>query len=180
MYVNRNGYKIAEIISHEKNPMVIAGTFVKLCRDYGVTHAAIDTCGLGIGIGTRCREILGKDESIKFIFLQSAEKATDARCRTMRDQVWLQFRERMMDRMVPAIKDETIIEQICAFKFKTESGKFKVCGKDALKQKTGSHYDRADAWVYSDFVQPMAKRDKIARQKDAYASRERNYDWRAV
>jgi hypothetical protein len=186
-YALRNGLKIAEKISHETNPMIIAGDFIKFCNDNIPEHyrllskrgdfdyAGIDTCGLGIGIGQRCRDL-----GLPVKFLQSSEKAIDERCSLVRDEVWLFLREQIQKNLIPPIEDYTIIEQITAFKFKTQNGKFKVLDKKGVKEKIGCSPDRGDAFAYAVFMMKYAKNEKYVDNSRVSLSFSDDFDWRTA
>ena len=175
-YVLRNGEKIAEKITHETNTMVIASDFVKFCKDNDVKaeDAGIDTCGLGIGIGQRCHQI-----GFNCKFINSAEKSSDIRCHNVRDEVWLSVRDAVMRNELPPITDNSIIDQMCTFRFKTENGKFRCMPKNAVKSKIGQSPDRADAFAYGIYMTKHAKARK-KRNEVVFSRSSQSYDWRAV
>lgn len=174
MYVVKNGLKVAEKISHETNPMIIASDYVKFCREHGVVNAGIDSCGLGIGIAQRCRDL-----GLQVRFINSAEKANDARCQSIRDEVWLTVREMVMKQEIPPILDSTIIEQMTTFRFKTVGNKFRVLPKQGVKDKIGCSPDRADAFAYALYMQKFAKK-KIEEKRMSYMDAPDDFDWRTA
>lgn len=185
-YVLRNGEKIAEKITHETNPMIIAGDFVKFCNDNipieymkgakreGFPVAGIDSCGLGIGIAQRCRDL-----GLPVKFINSSEKATDQRCQLVRDEVWLYARETVQKNEIEPIIDTMLVDQITAFRFK-QGAKFKVLSKQGIKDKIGSSPDRADAWAYAQYMRKFAR--PIDFNNDGYKSsfKQDSYDWRTA
>ena len=174
MYVVKNGLKIAERITHETNPMVIASDYVKFCKENAVMQAGIDSCGLGIGIAQRCRDL-----GLNVRFINSAEKSADTRCQTVRDEVWLHVREMVMKKDIPPVLDSSIVEQMTAFRFKTQNGKFRVLPKQGVKDKIGCSPDRADAFAYALYMQKFVKK-QIEDKRNAYAYVEDTFDWRTA
>jgi phage terminase large subunit len=184
-YVLRNGEKIAEKITHETNPMIISGDFVKFCIDNipeeyrkmckanNIQYAGIDSCGLGIGIAQRCRDL-----GLMVRFIQSSEKSIDQRCKLVRDEVWLSLRERIQKNQIPPIMDSSIVEQITKFKFK-QGEKFKVLSKQGVKDKLGQSPDRADAFAYAVYMMQFAE-GKISYDRNIHVSFKDSYDWRSA
>ena len=170
-------YKIREMkILHTEDTMIIVGEMMILANQYNADVFGVDVIGLGKGIVDRLNELIKKPkmpakvmrkdvvrdtlfenykDERKVIAIHSAKASSNPeRWGNLRDEIWWNARELIIDHKVPYPEDEELRRQLCEVRYKTISsdGKVKLEPKDDTKTRLGRSPDRGDAFIYGLWV----------------------------
>lgn len=142
----------------------ITAEFEETSEEELPSHIVVDVIGIGAGVVDRLREhpVIGR----LIVALNVAEtKGIDTvRFPRMRDQLWWKARE-WFERLDVEFNDpKTAAELSGVFYGYTSAGQIKVEPKDETKERLGHSPDRADAFIGSFAVTPVA----IEREMDRY------------
>jgi PBSX family phage terminase large subunit len=148
-YFTEGGRLTDQLILHENDTMKIASQLFiwgskKKCHNY-----AIDTIGIGKGIADRLNELTEDIETKNVIDIQSAGKALDDNYANCRAEMWFYAQNRILDKELSPIEDDTTRKQLSAVRFKmTSKGQYLLEPKEETKKRLGQSPDRADAYIY--------------------------------
>lgn len=160
-YVIENYTILDTIILHERDTMKVAGHLVTAANKWNVKDFAIDTVGIGHGIGDRVQELL---PDAQVIYICSSESATyPDKYYNSRAEMWWYAMIQVQDKKIPYMEDEELRAQLIAMRFKVinSNGKIQLEPKDEVKKRIGRSPDRADAFIYGiwgqQYARPMTK-----------------------
>lgn len=146
IYVMENTRIIETKILHYDDTMKIVGEMMILLNKHRIQDCAVDTIGIGKGIGDRLQE-LGQN----VIFINSAEtKGIEERFANLRAAMWWNAMEMIQNREVEPIQDEELIRQLTTLRYNPpkSNGKISLELKHETRKRLGRSPDRADAFVY--------------------------------
>jgi len=146
IYVIENTKIIDERLLHENDTMKIVGELMILGQKYGLKDYAVDTIGIGKGIGDRLIEL---GQQVQYI--NSAERADDpVRFYNRRTEMWWYLMERILKREIDFMIDPELRRQLTSTRYKVvnSNGQIKLEPKEETKKRLERSPDRADAFVY--------------------------------
>lgn len=161
-YCIKDGYIVDELILNIRDTMKICGELMLFGRKNNTDWYAVDTIGIGKGIGDRLSEL-----NCHVNFINSAETAFNPLAyANRRAEMWGNAQKMILDRVIPYphrwklingvyVKQDTddrLIKQLTGVRYGLieSSGRFSVESKKIIKTKKrlGESPDRADAFVY--------------------------------
>ena len=170
-WVMDNGEIIDQGIYHEKDLMVIVGHLMLLGAKHKINNYAIDTIGIGAGVGSRLNELVKKDQgSVQYIC--SSEASSNATCNNKRTEMWWYVSDQIMRKKIPYPADPELRRQLSSVRYKVvnSNGMIALEPKEITKKRLGCSPDRADAYVYgiwaTQFIKPPAVKEGQYRWKD--------------
>jgi phage terminase large subunit len=164
VYYIKDNRILDEMILHVKDTMKIVGELMMFGRKHNCDTYAVDTIGIGKGIGDRLHEL-----HTKVTYINSAEKpSNDKLYNNRRTEMYGWVMEQFNDRKLPypakykevfkegeyryaeTEKDDELIKQLTSLRYKVidSSGKIQLEPKQELKKRIGCSPDRADTLVY--------------------------------
>ena len=146
VYVIDNTKIIEERLMHENDTMKIVGELMILGQKYGCKDYAIDTIGIGKGVGDRLTEL-----GMNVNYINSSERADEPeRFYNRRTEMWWYLMERILKREVDFMIDPELRRQLTSTRYKVvnSNGQIKLEPKEETKKRLDRSPDRADAFVY--------------------------------
>lgn len=146
IYVMRNNRIIDSKFMHERDTMKVAGEIMVLSYKYNIPNIAIDTIGIGKGIGDRLKEL-----HRHVIPIVSSESATSKdHFYNRRAEMWWYLMQRITDKEIPYPMDSELRRQLSNVKYKivNSNGQIKIEAKDDVKKRINRSCDRADCFCY--------------------------------
>lgn len=163
-YYIKDNRILDEMILHIKDTMKIVGELMVFGRKHNCDEYAVDTIGIGKGIGDRLHEM-----HCKVHYINSAERAlNDDLYNNRRTEMYGWYMEQMNDKKLPypgkwkevykdgeyryemREKDDELVKQLTNVRYKVlnSSGKIQLEAKQELKKRIGCSPDRADTLMY--------------------------------
>ena len=146
IYVIENTKIIDERLLHENDTMKIVGELMILGQKYGLKDYAVDTIGIGKGIGDRLVEL-----GMNVNYINSAEKADEPeRFYNRRSEMWWYLMERILKREIDYMIDPELRRQLTSTRYRVvnSNGQIKLEPKEETKKRLERSPDRADAFIY--------------------------------
>ena len=137
------GGKMHELERHNtKDTMELVGWVVQKFDAWEAKAVMIDVIGVGKGVYDRLKEAEVKAHAVDV----RRSPRNDERFHKLRDELWWRLRERFEKGTISIIKDQDLIDQLGAIKYKPDStGKIKVESKDEYKKRGMGSPDEADS-----------------------------------
>lgn len=159
IYLIRNNRILDKRFVHYNDTMKVAGECVSLASIHKTRTYAIDTIGIGKGVGDRINEM---NAGIVH-FVNSAEKATDERFANKRAEMWWYLMEKILNREIEYPQDEELRRQITSVRYKVvnSNGKIQLEPKEETKKRLGNSPDRADAFVYGIYHLQFVQKESV-------------------
>lgn len=136
-----------ELYLNVKDTMKIVGEVSIFAAKHKCKSFSIDCVGLGKGIADRLAEL-----GYNVLFINSAENAKNqSKFNNVRTEIWWKAMELLQDKRIPVPKDEILVKQLTAVKYKdalSSSGQICLVIKKETKKDLGQSPDRADTWIY--------------------------------
>lgn len=159
IYFIENGKIKDEKIIFENDSMKIAGIMKIMGQERKTNEYAVDSIGVGKGVGDRLREMGGYVREIN-----SADKSSnDAQFYNLRTEMWWHVRQLVMNKELPYPEDPELRRQLSSVRYKVinSNGRIQLEPKEKTKERLGCSPDRADAYVYGihglQFVRPTQR-----------------------
>lgn len=159
VYVFSDNKVIDQKYMYNQETTTTASELVKLVRQYKGTLIGIDSIGVGAGVVSDCRALVGNDIDIVAVnSARSPEMSDSEKGKKIPDQSATQFlniRAQMYWKAVEELKnnkwtlpkDDELIRQLCSIKYEIRNGKIKIEDKKDIKKRLGKSPDRADCFV---------------------------------
>lgn len=146
-----------------------AADWVKLTKQYGGTAIGVDAIGVGAGVVSDCRLLVGK--TINIIAINSAKPCEDdgkekdeqakAKFFNVRAETYWTAIEELKENKWVLPNDPELIRQLCAIKYEIRNGKIKIEDKKDIKARLGRSPDRADPFVQGIWMKKYVKRKEM-------------------
>jgi hypothetical protein len=164
----RKGRKVLEIKTLEQvDTMEVVGFCLRVMDEYDPQDVGIDPIGLGAGVYDRLRELGNKVVSVDV----RRNASNEEKFFKLRDELWWKAREAFEKGTVSIPKDDGLIGELSAVKYKPHSsGKIKIESKADMKARGIQSPDKADAFIMTLYFRDSAYRqqlqDKYRRKKE--------------
>jgi hypothetical protein len=155
------GCKIIDsLVTEKKELMETAGNIMAKFHQHFANCIVIDDIGVGAGVRSRLREIMGPDKSHVIMPINTGRAARDpVRFNRLRDEIWMHASQLFKDGYVSIPKDDTMVEDLAAMTYSMNSkGQVQVARKKDVKKLLGRSPDRGDAVVMGLFAAKKAQK----------------------
>lgn len=159
IYVLKGLKVIASKVTEKKELMETAGNIMALWHEYHADYITIDDIGVGAGVRSRLREIMGDRQNVIKPINTGRSPIDKIRYCRLRDEIWMHAAQLFKDGYVSIPKDDTLIEDLGAFTYSMNSkGQIMVERKKKIKELLGRSPDRADALVMGLYIAKKSKK----------------------
>ena len=145
------GLRVIDIeVTEKKEPMDTAGRVVQMYRKHYADKIIIDCIGVGSGIASRLRELIGEGVvDAPLIAFNSGRTAEHSELfPKLRDEVWIHAGDLFTEGYVSIPKDDDLIEELGVMSYGMNSrGQKLVARKKDIKKILGRSTDYGDALV---------------------------------
>lgn len=148
-------------MTEKKEPMDTAGRIVQMYRKHNGDKIVVDSVGIGSGIASRLRELVGEGEVSASIFgFNSGRTAEHTELYPrLRDEVWIHAGDLFREGYVSIPKEDDLIEELGAMSYDMNSrGQKTVARKKDIKKILGRSTDYGDALVMGLWAARKTKR----------------------
>lgn len=146
VYVMDNCKIVEKKVFHLNDTMKLVGELMLISSAHKINDFAIDTIGIGKGVGDRLNEMGKKVQPIN-----SAESAIDKeQFYNLRTEMWWNLLDLIQRREIPYPNDEELRKELSSVRYRVinSNGKIQLEPKDLTKKRIGHSPDSADAFVY--------------------------------
>jgi hypothetical protein len=165
-YVFADNRAIDSSFKYNQETTTTAADWVMITKQHGGTAIGVDAIGVGAGVTSDCRLLVGK--SLEIIAINSASSCEEDKGKEKNDQSKVKFfnvraetywtaAEELKENKWVLPNDPELIRQLCSVKYEIRNGKIKIEDKKDIKARLGRSPDRADAFVQGIWMKKFVK-----------------------